>query len=185
MYRGKRTRKTDEKVSRNDWLDCAKIEKEIKIIIDNKIYNFDVRGFVTYYKNGEAKKMSIIINIDGDSKTLRRDIPGKIEIFSKGHTIEMDKSFLGCFGSCWGLCKKEKYLETTGKMDLKKIDNKFFEFNAHKRYPTINAEITFPCGTIYYLMVSWKKDYEFKVDFFNRSLEGPQHYNLCTTLKAK
>ena len=99
MYRGKRTRKTDEKVSRNDWLDCAKIEKEIKIIIDNKIYNFDVRGFVTYYKNGEAKKMSIIINIDGDSKTLRRDIPGKIEIFSKGHTIKMDKSSTRVLGS--------------------------------------------------------------------------------------
>ena len=187
MYRAKRTQKTDEKATLYDWLGCAKMEKEIKLIIDKKYYNFEVRAFVTYFKNnGEAKKMSIIMNIDdGDRKHLRRDIPGKIEIFSKGHTIKMDKSSLGCFGSCCGLCKKEKYLETTGKMDLKKIDNKFLEFNAHKPYPTINAEITFPCGAIYYLMVAWKKDYEFKVDFFNRSLEGPQNYNLCCMLKAK
>ena len=75
-----------------------------------------------------------------------------------------------CFGRCCGLRSREKYQayqEVTGIMDFKKISNTFFDVMAVGRpipYPTINAEITFPCGSIYNLRISWGKDYEFTVD---------------------
>ena len=185
MYRAKRTQKVDEKVITGyhgnyhgqGWLDCTFKRKKLKVEINKKTYKFEVIGMVTFNKKGEAFKLNASIEIDyDDGKSFRRNIPGKIEICCKDHIIEMDKSSFGCFGSCCGLCKSKtvKYLETTGKLDLKKIDCKVFEVkavNGPQPYPTINAEITFPCGTIYYLRISWKKDYKFTIDFEEQDLQ--------------
>ena len=80
-----------------------------------------------------------------------------------------------CFRKCCGFNSgTERYIETTGKMDFKKISNKFFDvkpIGEPKPHPIINAEITFSSGIIYYLRISWKKDYEFTMD-----LEGPTIY---------
>ena len=172
MYRAKRTQKADEKVTIHRWVPCAKIEKKIRVEINNKTYEFDVLGSAIFNTKGEAERL--IIRIDNDDTALWRN--GKIEISSKGHIIKIDKSSLGY---CCGCCRTKKYPDTTGKLDFKKMVYESFVVRAHKGhhmapYPTINAEITFPCGSIYYISISWKKDYEFTVELVGPA--GPATY---------
>ena len=157
MYRAKRTKKDDEKVRIYRRLRTAVIEKNIKVEINDKTYRFEVNGIATLNKQGEAIQLIIWI---ADGNVFRRN--GKIEFSCKGHTIEKNKFVFG------KVCGTEKYLETTGKMDIKKISYMNFKFRAvgerePKPYPTINAEITFPCGSNYYLRISWHKNYEFTI----------------------
>ena len=157
MYRAKRTLKADEKVTIYRRLRTAAIEKNIKVEINDTTYRFEVNGIATLNKQGEAIQLIIWI---ADGNVFRRN--GKIEFSCKGHTIEKNKFVFG------KVCGTEKYLETTGKMDIKKISYINFKFRAvgerePKPYPTINAEITFPCGSNYYLRISWHKNYEFTI----------------------
>ena len=169
MYRAKRTQEGDGKVNLHH---MHRIVKNLKVEIDDRKYKFEVNGIAISNNKGEAITLSV--NICG-----RPSNDVKIEISCKGHTIE-SWTKKSCFGRCCGLRSREKYQayqayqEVTGKMDFKKISNTFFDVIAVGRpipYPTINAEITFPCGTIYYIRISWKKDYGFTVD-----LEGPAIY---------
>ena len=173
MYFGKRTQKEVTIHGLHHRMGGSKTFKEFTGEINNKTYKLDAIGFAYFNEKGEALQLSISMSIcDEDGKSLRKD--GKVEITCKGHTIEnqMKKS---CFRKCCGLNSgTETYIETTGKMDFKKISNKFFDvkpIGEPKPYPIINAEITFSSGIIYYLRISWKKDYEFTMD-----LEGPTIY---------
>ena len=154
----------------------AKSVIEFSREINSKIYNFDFFAVTDCNDKGEALQLSfrMIIwkNSSNNGKSLRKAKNGKIEISCKGHSIGMlHRRKKSCLRKCCGLGSPERvklrYLETTGQMDFKKLSNTIFAIKAvgePKPYPTINAEITFPCGSIYNLRISWGKDYEFTVD---------------------